>query len=52
VEQVSEAARTLIRGLVTVAPPRDREVEKARAVAEAAKRFGRPSRVTYVRQER
>jgi len=52
VEQVSEAARTLMRALVTTAPPRDREVEKARAMAEAAKRFGRPSRVNYVRQER
>ena len=41
VEQVSEAARTLIRSLVTIAPPRDREVERARAMAEAAKRFGR-----------
>ena len=41
VEKVSEAARTLIRSLVTIAPPRDREVERARAMAEAAKRFGR-----------
>jgi hypothetical protein len=41
IEQVSEAARTLIRSLVTIAPPRDREVERARAIAEAAKRFGR-----------
>ena len=40
VEQVSEAARTLIRSLVTVAPPRDREAERAKAMAEAAKRFG------------
>ena len=52
VEQVSAAAHTLVRSLVTTAPPRDREVEKARAMAEAAKRFGRPSRVTYVRQGR
>jgi hypothetical protein len=43
VEQVSEAARTLIHSLVTMTPPRDRESERARAVAEAAKRFGRPS---------
>ena len=41
VEQVSEAARALVRSLVTTAPPRDREVEKARAMAESAKRFGR-----------
>jgi hypothetical protein len=51
VEQVSEAARTLVQSLVTTAPPRDRETEKARALEQAAKRFGRPSRVTYVRQE-
>lgn len=41
VEQVSDAARTLMHSLVTMAPPRDREVERAKAVAEAAKRFGR-----------
>jgi hypothetical protein len=41
VEQVSEAARTLIRSLVTVAPPRNREIERARATAEAARRFGK-----------
>ena len=52
VGQVTEAARTLVRSLVTTAPPRDREVEKARAIAEAEKRFGRPSRMSYVRQER
>ena len=39
VEQVTEAARTLIHSLVTVAQPRDREVERAKAMAEAAKRF-------------
>jgi hypothetical protein len=43
VEQVSEAARTLVHSLVTMAPPRDRETERAKATAEAAKRFGRPS---------
>ena len=42
VDQVSEAARTLIHSLVTLAPPRDREVERAKAMAEAAKRFGKP----------
>jgi hypothetical protein len=40
VEQVSEAARCLIHSLVTVAPPRDREIERGRAMAEAARRFG------------
>lgn len=41
VEQVCDAARLLIDSLVTLAPPRDREVEKARAMAESAKRFSR-----------
>lgn len=41
VEQVSDAARLLIQSLVTLAPPRDREVERARAMADAEKRFGR-----------
>ena len=41
VEQVSEAARTLIRSLVTVAPPRDREFERAKAKAEARQRFAK-----------
>ena len=41
VEQVSEAARTLIRSLVTQAPPRDREAVRVKAMAEAAKRFPR-----------
>jgi len=41
VEQVSEAARTLIQSLVTLAPPKDREVERMRTIAESAKRFSR-----------
>lgn len=41
VEQVAGAARTLLRSLTTTAPPRDRETERARAIAAAAKRFGR-----------
>ena len=41
VEQVTESARLLIDSLVTLAPPRDREVEKARLMAESAKRFSR-----------
>ena len=41
VVQVSEAARTLMRSLVTQAPPRDRDVVRAKAMAEAAKRFSR-----------
>ena len=41
VEQVTEAARTLVHSLVTVAPPRDREAIRAKAMAEAARRFGK-----------
>lgn len=40
VEQVSEAARLLLKSLVTNAPPRDREVEAEKARARAAERYG------------
>jgi hypothetical protein len=40
VEQVTEAATTLIRSLVTPAPPKNREVEQAKAKLLSAKRFG------------
>jgi len=40
VEEVSHAARELIDSLVTTAPPRDREVEAAKARARSAARFG------------
>lgn len=39
VEQVSQAARELLESLVTNAPPRDREVEAAKARARTAERF-------------
>jgi hypothetical protein len=39
VEQVAQAARELLDSLVTDAPPRDREVEAAKARARAASRF-------------
>jgi hypothetical protein len=41
IEEVSEAARKLLASLVTLAPPRDREVERAKAKELSAKRFGR-----------
>ena len=41
VDDVAVVARRLLDSLVTWAPPRDREVEAARARARAAKRFGR-----------
>ena len=39
VEQVTQAAHELLAALVTNAPPRDREVEAAKARARAADRF-------------
>jgi hypothetical protein len=39
VAEVSAATQRLIEELVTSAPPKDREVEAARARARAAKRF-------------
>lgn len=40
VDQVAQAAQELLDSLVTTAPPRDREVEAARARARSAERFG------------
>jgi hypothetical protein len=40
VAQVTEAARTLIDSLTTLVPPKNREVERAKAAALSAKRFG------------
>ena len=42
VEEVTAAARTLIHSLITPAQPRDREAVRAKAMAEAARRFARP----------
>jgi hypothetical protein len=39
VDQVSAAARDLLASLVSHAPPRDREVEAAKARAKSAARF-------------
>ena len=39
VEEVASATQRLLDALVTNAPPRDREVEAARARARAARRF-------------
>ena len=41
VAEVAATTNRLLAGLVTAAPPRDREVEAARARARAEKRFGR-----------
>ena len=40
VREIAHISRHLLEELVTTAPPRDREVEAARAKARAAKRFG------------
>jgi hypothetical protein len=40
VAEVTATVRALLASLVTSAPPRDREVEAARARARAARRFG------------
>ena len=42
VEQVTRAAHELLASLVTNAPPRDRDIEAAKARARAAGRFGTP----------
>ena len=39
VEQVAAATRELLDGLVTTAPPKDREVEAAKRRARAAERY-------------
>jgi hypothetical protein len=40
VQQVSDAATTLINSLTTFSPPRNRETERSKAAAISAKRFG------------
>ena len=41
VDEIAHVTQHLLAELVTTAPPRDREVEAARARARAEKRFGR-----------
>lgn len=41
IDEVAAAARRLMDSLVTNAPPRDREVEAAKAKARAAERYAR-----------
>ena len=40
IEEVAKASSALLRSLVTSAPPRDREIEAAKAHARAISRFG------------
>ena len=42
VEQVTAAAATLIHSLVTLSPPKVREIERAKLAMTSAKRFSRP----------
>ena len=42
VEQVAQAAHDLLDSLVTIAPPRDRQVEAEKARARTAERFHAP----------
>jgi len=42
IEQVTQAAHELLDSLVTTAPPRDREVEAAKARERTAQRFPAP----------
>jgi len=46
VEQVAQAATELLDSLVTTAPPRDREVEAAKARARSAERYGTPVQIS------
>jgi len=45
VEQISQAAHQLLHSLVTHVPPRDRDVEAAKARARTAQRFGARERL-------
>ncbi|HEX7330726.1 MAG TPA: DUF2277 domain-containing protein [Pyrinomonadaceae bacterium] len=46
VDQVARAATELLDSLITTAPPRDREVEAAKARARSAERFGPAARAS------
>ena len=50
VDQVAQAAHELLDSLVTNAPPRDREVEAAKARARSAERFGSAAMDIYTAQ--
>jgi hypothetical protein len=47
VDEVAEASSRLLAELVTSSPPRDREVEAARARARAEQRFGSAAAATH-----
>lgn len=41
VDEVSDVAARLMQSLVTLSPPKNREVEQARAALSSARRFGK-----------
>ena len=43
-QQVTDAATTLIHSLTTFSPPKDRETERNKATMHSAKRFGGAAR--------
>lgn len=43
IEDVFDAAKRLLTSLETNAPPKDREIEAAKAKARSAERFGKPA---------
>ncbi len=45
VDEVTRVAQQLLDALVTTAPPRDRDVEAAKARARVARQFGTPDAV-------
>ena len=48
VDEVAEAAERLIRGWVTSAPPKDRDVEIRRLIERSRMRFGKEPRRTPI----
>ena len=48
IDEITTATRKLLDGLVTSAAPRYREIERARAQARAAQRFGSSSSAAVV----
>ena len=45
IDAITAASHELLDALVTTAPPKDREIERAKARARTAKRFGPPQAV-------
>ena len=45
-DEIATTVRELLKSLVTIAPPKNREFEKVKAQDRAAKRFGRSDTIT------